>query len=182
MSRNTLTDFRIDTRSGFTTPCHVFLGGLNGPGYGQLSRPVEGTRLVHLAAWRVTNGPVPTSFELDHACRVRVCRNVEHLSVVTSAENTRRRVIDHSRRRKPQFVHTGRLELGGTCQSGRHVIGPQDIARRRCLACYNEACAVSRVRFHQQSLAAQRGDWVTFRRLATNRRPVPAVEFAQPAV
>lgn len=182
MSRNTLTDFRVDPRSGLTTPCHVFLGGLNGPGYGQLPRAVEDTRLVHLAAWRVTNGPVPKGFELDHECRVRVCLNVEHLAVVTPSENARRRVYDHSTRSRPGFVHRGRLVVGGTCRTGRHVIGLPDIARGRCRGCLSEANLASSARFHQQSLAAQRGDWVAFRRLATACRPAPAVEFAQPAV
>lgn len=76
--------YRVEDR-GYATPCWVHRGALNHAGYGQ----VFGCT-AHVREWESVHGPVPDGFELDHLCRVRACRNPDHLEVVTHAENMRR--------------------------------------------------------------------------------------------
>lgn len=170
MQSSMLDEYREDSGSGFESACHIFLGGLNGAGYGQVRKPVEGTRLAHLAAWRSANGPVATGYQLDHRCRVRVCCRVEHLDMVSPIENLKRRQMPS----RLNLVHTGRLTIGGLCRKGKHEIGPKDLSVGRCRACK----ALSQLRGHARSLAAQRGDWDTFHRLATQPPPIPSTEWS----
>ncbi|WP_052685176.1 HNH endonuclease signature motif containing protein [Lentzea aerocolonigenes] len=181
LQHNTIHDVRVDAGARFESPCHIYLGGMNGSAYAQLPKPLHGTRLAHIAVWRENFGPLVPELQIDHRCRVRICVRVEHLEAVTAAENVRRRVVAGARRKR-QAVHAGRLMIGGTCQSGRHEVTPADLSARRCVRCFYEALDRSKERARAQSLAAQRGDWFTFRRLANRCRPAPAVEFAQPAV
>ncbi len=67
------------------TPCDIWPGSLDKDGYGR----THGT-LVHQRAYREAYGPVPDGLELDHICRVRACRNPQHLEAVTHTENMRR--------------------------------------------------------------------------------------------
>lgn len=107
---NTIYDFRMDAGSRFETPCFVYLGGMNGSAYGQLPKPLHGTRLAHIAVWRENFRPLVPELQIDHRCRVRICIRVEHLEAVTPAENIRRRVWMRASR-KSQAVHTGRRYL-----------------------------------------------------------------------
>lgn len=54
-------------------------------GYG-----IRGHRLAHRVAYETQVGPIPKGLEIDHLCRNRACVNVEHMEVVTHAENMRR--------------------------------------------------------------------------------------------
>lgn len=76
--------FKAEDR-GYTTPCHIYQGSLNHAGYGR----VFGGQ-AHRVAWERVHGPIPEGLEPDHLCRVRACINVEHLELVTRAENCRR--------------------------------------------------------------------------------------------
>jgi hypothetical protein len=49
-----------------------------------------GTQYAHRQRWIAKNGPIPAGMELDHLCRNRSCVNVDHLELVTHAENMRR--------------------------------------------------------------------------------------------
>jgi hypothetical protein len=74
---------------GYKTPCHIWIRSLDEHGYGQRSQGGR-MRRAHIVAWEEQNGLVPDGFELDHLCRVRACRNPDHLELVTSQENFRR--------------------------------------------------------------------------------------------
>ena len=68
---------------------------IDGPGertrLGYVRLWIGGRRiLAHRHAWELINGPVPPGMELDHGCRNRWCRNVDHLEVVTHRVNSQR--------------------------------------------------------------------------------------------
>jgi HNH endonuclease len=67
------------------TPCILWTGSINPDGYGRL-----GDVFIHRLAWEREHGPVPTGLELDHLCRMRHCRNVDHLEPVTHRVNMQR--------------------------------------------------------------------------------------------
>lgn len=72
------------------TGCWLWLGSLQGGGYGQVWYPqARRLELVHRLAFRLAGGMIPDGMELDHLCRVRRCFNPEHLRVVTRLENLR---------------------------------------------------------------------------------------------
>lgn len=71
------------------TDCIQFAGRLSRDGYGRVHK---GTRfyMAHRYAYEQAHGPIPDGMVLDHLCRNRACVNVDHLEVVTQAENIRR--------------------------------------------------------------------------------------------
>lgn len=89
--------------------CYLWTGGNSGtdrrkPGsnYPRCNRP--GTRTAMAAHRRVVElfkGPIPDGFTVDHLCAEwvpdpwlsRLCVRLEHLGVISSAENTRRMIM-----------------------------------------------------------------------------------------
>jgi hypothetical protein len=69
--------------------CVIFTGSTVG-GYGRVWSGGK-AQMVHRVAWEAAHGPIPDTMQIDHLCRNRACFNVEHLEVVTKAENLRRR-------------------------------------------------------------------------------------------
>jgi len=72
------------------TACHLWTGAKQSKGYGSVANGVGGTMLAHRAAWEDEHGPIPDGLTIDHLCRNRCCVNVEHMELVTAAENTAR--------------------------------------------------------------------------------------------
>jgi hypothetical protein len=70
---------------GYETPCWVWLWHTTASGYGWFQN-----RLAHGVFWERENGPVPSGRQLDHLCRNRACIRVDHMEIVTNAENQRR--------------------------------------------------------------------------------------------
>ena len=65
--------------------CIVWTGGTS-RGYGKVRW--QGKLLqAHRLVWESVNGPIPSGLVIDHLCRNRACCNVDHLRVVTTAEN-----------------------------------------------------------------------------------------------
>ena len=84
--------YRIDPVTG----CWVWIAATSPNGYGNV--PIargkrQKARSAHTAHWEFRKGKVPDGFVLDHLCRNRSCINIDHLEIVTPAENTRRGVL-----------------------------------------------------------------------------------------
>lgn len=118
------------------TPCIEWTGGRFGTGYGctRAARP-GGSRLAHRVAYEAVHGPIPDDLPLDHLCRNRPCVNVEHLEVVTVAENSRRgsrakitqAIADEIRRRRAAGERPGLLAV----EFGIHNSTVANIVARR---------------------------------------------------
>jgi len=78
------------------TPCRLWPHRIDPHGYGRVTvgSRTDGTRqssaLAHRVAYEREVGPIPAGLTIDHLCRNRACVNVDHMEVVSSAENTRR--------------------------------------------------------------------------------------------
>lgn len=111
-----------------TTDCVIWKGAVNSKGYPCFA--VDGkSQLAHRLAWVDARGAIPEGLTVDHTCRVRNCVNVEHLELVTNAENTRRRFGAH-----------GGLNVGGACLNGHSIRDEHDVytnknGRRECHEC-----------------------------------------------
>jgi hypothetical protein len=70
--------------------CVLWLGACNNRGYGTVGVGNKKTALVHRVVYQATVGDIPADLTIDHLCRNKTCVNVEHMDVVTRAENSRR--------------------------------------------------------------------------------------------
>lgn len=73
-------------------PCWLWRACADRLGYGVFKRGGAGSRLAHVIAWEMVNGPVPRGLELDHLCRNPPCVNPAHLEPVTHRQNMARSV------------------------------------------------------------------------------------------
>lgn len=87
---NRLLPIYVEEDRGFTTPCWIRTGHLTADGYARMMDARGRQRPAHVVAWEKTHGPVPGGLQVDHLCRQRACIRIEHLEVVTGAENSRR--------------------------------------------------------------------------------------------
>jgi len=69
--------------------CNLWLGSTNRYGYGEFRLP-SGNKAAHRWAFEHKHGPIPDEMTVDHLCGVRRCVNVDHMELVTLAENVRR--------------------------------------------------------------------------------------------
>ena len=79
-------------------------------------------KYAHRLAYEHKNGSIEAGMTIDHICKTKNCINVEHLEVVTRAENTRRRFIGQTH-----------------CKNGHPYSGENLIYRneyKRCKKCY----------------------------------------------
>jgi hypothetical protein len=76
--------------------CWDWGGAPDAYGYGRLR--FEGkTRKAHRVAYEMAEGPIPDGMTVDHLCLNKMCVRVEHLEIVTFAENTRRSWLTRTR-------------------------------------------------------------------------------------
>lgn len=71
--------------------CIIWTGAVQSSGYGSVTNGKGSSVLVHRREWEHTNGPIAPGMTIDHLCRERLCINVEHMEVVSRAENSRRK-------------------------------------------------------------------------------------------
>jgi len=118
---------RILARSRQDNDCLVWLGASNGTGYGCIGIAGK-SQLTHRVIYEELVGPIRAGLTVDHICRVRLCVNVQHMELVTRAENSRR-ALDYK-------THCVRgHELSG--DNVRLHQRPTHVARR-CRACAAE--------------------------------------------
>jgi hypothetical protein len=78
--------FRKKVAVGDPSGCHLWVGGLDRYGYGQIR--VDGRYVgAHRVAWEIEHGPIPHGLVIDHLCRIPACVNPAHLEPVTEREN-----------------------------------------------------------------------------------------------
>lgn len=76
-----------------TTGCWIWLGHIDGGGYGRLSVRVKGKRspeshFAHRVSVQVLKGEaIPEGYHVDHICETRCCINPNHLQVIPAHEN-----------------------------------------------------------------------------------------------
>lgn len=72
-------------------PCWLWTGAPNGAGYGSFGMGgAANTVGAHVAACLLAGIDVPKGYEPDHLCRVKLCVRLDHIEVVSAAENKRR--------------------------------------------------------------------------------------------
>lgn len=69
--------------------CHLWTGSINRYGYGEF-RMRTINKAAHRYAWERAHGPIEGDMTVDHICCVRHCVNLEHLRLMTLADNVRR--------------------------------------------------------------------------------------------
>lgn len=112
--------------------CITWTGGTTGLGYG-VARLHGHTRVAHRVAWWIAYGELPPSDkDVDHLCFNKLCVNVDHLEVVTRAENNRRRRRGWTNRPDP-----------AKCRARLHDWTPENLLIRSdgystCRICFND--------------------------------------------
>lgn len=137
----------FQTGHSFSGDCVLHDGALSDLGYGRIGHNGS-TTYAHIAAWERARGPVPDGFELDHLCNERRCVNVEHLQVVTHAENCRLR---HERAGFTPRRQVPRSRVVGECSRGHALTGDNvyivpTTGRSRCRQCRDDRMAEHRDR------------------------------------
>ena len=74
--------------------CFLWEGAIRPNGYGSINvttaKGEYSNASVHRVAYEIFRGAIPAGLTIDHLCRTRTCVNVDHMEVVTRAENTKR--------------------------------------------------------------------------------------------
>jgi len=132
--------------------CWNWTGPRNAKGYGHtfFGSRVDGTRrnvATHRAAYEAWKGPIPEGMQVDHLCFNTACCNPDHLDVVTSAENMRRRAAQREacQHGHPYNAENTYYKRDGSRQCRvckrehasrrRAEFGPRPIPERDCAHC-----------------------------------------------
>lgn len=84
--RSAPLDVILEQRSRQDGDCRIWTGAVDAAGYGHKrwnGRP----QTVHRLKWISANGPIPVGMVIDHICWNKACINIEHLRLVTHAQN-----------------------------------------------------------------------------------------------
>lgn len=109
--------------------CLLWLASLDAYGYGQF-RLGNRVRKAHQVALELAGISVPKGMEPDHTCKVRACVNVEHLEIVTHAENNRR-IFDTDYCQAGLHRWDQQTPVASRSKPGRRECRPCRLARRR---------------------------------------------------
>ena len=80
--------------------CMIWQGAVQSRGYGWVRRDGR-PWLAHRLAYTLSRGPIPADMTIDHLCGRKLCLNVDHMEIVTRAENTLRQL--RALRAQPSF-------------------------------------------------------------------------------
>ena len=70
--------------------CWIWQKCLNKKGYGKMWYNGR-NHLAHRISFAIFNGPIPEGLTLDHNCLNRACCNPDHLELISTSENSKRR-------------------------------------------------------------------------------------------
>lgn len=70
--------------------CIIWEGPISRKGYGWQHKGLKVPKPAHRYVWELYRGLIPKGLEIDHLCNKRSCVNLDHLELVTHAENMRR--------------------------------------------------------------------------------------------
>lgn len=133
--------------------CVVWIGRLDRYGYGAFRVSQGGTCReigAHRAAWLALRGDIPDGLVIDHLCRNRACVNLDHLELVTGAENTRRSPLVGRAAGDAQSGKTECVNGHPFTEENTHLYVSRDgYAHRICIACRRQ-----RAREHKQRAGA----------------------------
>jgi len=117
--------------------CWLWTGCVTRNGYGRY--PLNGSSvLAHRHAYEMAVGPIPRGLTIDHLCRTKRCVRVEHMELVTLAENIRRRPIAGVAAENARKTHCPR----GHALTPGNLRGGQRPGNRSCKKC----CAINAMR------------------------------------
>lgn len=124
-----------------TPTCWIWVGQLNGSGYGKFSIN-ERFVAAHRYAHTIFVGPIPDGYEVDHVkargCTDKRCVNPAHLEAVTPEENLARSMADPQHRVNMTHCHRGHpFDKDNTRFDER--------GHRRCRACEHDRSKVYRL-------------------------------------
>jgi hypothetical protein len=119
---------RFYSKVNKTDTCWNWTASLNHGGYGQFM--FEGVpRRAHRWIYEHTVGKIPEGMVIDHLCRNRKCVRVDHLEVVTRAENNKRGLAGIENNAQSKKTH---------CPNGHEYSGKNKYGKRICRICANE--------------------------------------------
>ncbi len=124
--------------------CFIFVGGVNGSGYGCFAFHVECgkkvTKTAHRVAWEFANGPIPPGLHVCHKCDTPCCANPDHLFLGTHEENQ----IDKAKKGRGRRSKRG-LPYGVCARGDRFLAYRGGGGRDRYLGSFSTAEEASRV-------------------------------------
>jgi hypothetical protein len=118
---------QLDAHSAREGECIVWTGSRSAHGYGCTRFDGKGgvRTSTHRASWLARVGDIPDDLEIDHLCRNPPCMRIDHLELVTRAENNRRKI--RKPRPKTHCKHGHLLDAENT------YLHPD--GERRCITC-----------------------------------------------
>jgi len=131
----------ILARSEPDNGCLRYTGGCVSTGYGSVCFAGYNW-LAHRLIWTLQRGPVPQDLTIDHLCKNKTCLNIDHMEIVTFAENSRRKNNNLTGLTKVRQIKRDPVH----CSRG-HEYGPQDFNRngwRSCKRCDREQAVIRR--------------------------------------
>ena len=122
--------------------CWIWTGAVNNQGYGSAAAGGHNrSMLAHRKAYEATRGPIPAGLTIDHLCRQKLCQNVNHMEIVTRAENSRRANAEQTHCKKGHPLTGDNLyeqrrgdRIHRVCRTCQREFYRQYVARKQALA------------------------------------------------
>lgn len=135
---NASVEARFWAKVDKTDTCWLWTGAKTKDGYSSFYVG-ERTDYGHRFAYELLLGPIPSTLQLDHVCRVRHCVRPDHLEAVTQKENLLRGSSDPAINARKSV-----------CPNG-HPYDAVTKGRRYCRTCIN---AKNRMAYHSRATKA----------------------------
>lgn len=103
--RNRPLKERLEEKTVKKGSCLIWTGAKDKGGYGIIWYK-GGQKNVHRVAYEELKEPIPKGLHIRHSCDVRLCWNIDHLSVGTNADNVSDRVSRDRTPKGSQHVHS----------------------------------------------------------------------------